>query len=473
MKHNRTKIMATIGPACNTPEILQEMIEAGLSVCRLNFSHGSHEEHLKVIRTIQAINKKLKTHVAIMADLQGPKLRIGNVQDHQVELIKGDTVNLVTQECISTSDNIFVNYTDLASDVQPGDMILIDDGKIQLQVTETNHRDQVKAMVLHGGPLTSRKGVNLPNTKITQPSLTSKDILDATFALEHDVDWIALSFVRSATDMADLRDLIRKKKKNTRMIAKIEKPEALNEIDNIIDVSNGVMIARGDLGVEVSFERLPMIQKDIIQKCINLAKPVIIATQMMESMIQNFRPTRAETNDVANAVLDGADCLMLSGETSIGKFPVEVVRSMHQIISWTEQHGFHYIREHSPTESTPSFLPDTICYHGSQMAELSNARAIITFTHSGYTSIRISSHRPSAEIYAFTNNLKILRSLSIIWGVRPQFVKTYENINDAISNTLQILKDAGQIEDGDVVVHMGSIPLNMKGQTNMIKISYV
>jgi pyruvate kinase len=400
-------------------------------------------------------------------------LRIGHVKNHQIELREGDAVHLVTQECTSTPERLFVNYPELASDVKPGDNILIDDGKIHLEVTGTNHFDTVHAIIRHGGILTSKKGVNFPNTKISQPSLTDKDLHDASFALENDVDWIALSFVRSATDMADLRDLIRKKKKNTRMIAKIEKPEALKEIDNIIDVSNGIMIARGDLGVEVSFDQLPMIQKNIIQKCINQAKPVIIATQMMESMIEHFRPTRAETNDVANAVLDGADCLMLSGETSIGKYPVEVIRSMRQIISWTEKNGFHYIREHAPTEATPSFLPDTISYHASQMAELSRARAIITFTHSGYTSLRISSHRPSAQIYAFTNNLKILQSLSVIWGVRPRYVKTYENINEAIANTIEILKTDGHLQDGDVVVHLGSIPLNMKGQTNMMKISYV
>lgn len=473
MEPNKTKIMATIGPASNSPEILRKMFQAGLSVCRLNFSHGTHEEHLKVIKTIRKLNRELQTHVAILADLQGPKLRIGNVRDHQIDLKEGEKIQLVTRECLSTNEKLYVRYPELHRDVKPGDAILVDDGKIQLQVLSTNGTDCTEAKITHGGRLTSNKGVNLPQTIISQPSLTQKDLKDAAFAMEHDVDWIALSFVRSATDMADLWDFIRKKKKNIRMIAKIEKPEALDEIDNIIDVSHGIMIARGDLGVEVSFEKLPVIQKEIIKKCIDLAKPVIIATQMMESMVTNFRPTRAETTDVANAVLDGADCLMLSGETSVGQFPVEVVRSMQQIISFTEKTGLHYIREHAPTRSTPSFLPDTISYHASQMAELSQARAIITFTHSGYTSKRISSHRPHARIFAFTNNLRILNSLSILWGVQAKYVKTYENINEAISNTIDILKDEGTLRDGDVVVHLGSIPLNMKGQTNMMKISYV
>ena len=257
------------------------------------------------------------------------------------------------------------------------------------------------------------------------------------------------------------------------MIAKIEKPEALKEIDEIIDVSHGIMIARGDLGVEISFDQLPMIQKSIIQKCINSAKPVIIATQMMESMIENFRPTRAEANDVANAVLDGADCLMLSGETSVGKFPVKVISSMRQIIKWTEVHGFHYIREHAPEEFSKSFLPDSICFHASKMAELSKAKAIVTFTHSGYTALRISSHRPNTEIFAFTNNKKVLKKLSIVWGVRPHFVETYENIDQAIAESIRMLKEKGIIKDGEVIIHVGSIPLNLRGQTNMVKISYV
>jgi len=377
--------MATIGPACSSPEILEAMIGEGLNLCRLNFSHGTHEDHLKVIQNIRSINKRLKTNVAILADLQGPKLRVGEIKDNSVELLNGQKLDIVTRECLGTEKRVFLSYPNFPTDVKKGDILLIDDGKIELRVEKTNETDTVTTKVIYGGVLRSHKGVNLPNTQISQPCLTPKDISDAEFALDQDVDWIALSFVRQVTDMADLNDIIRRKKKSTRMIAKIEKPEALKEIDEIIDVSHGIMIARGDLGVEVSFEQLPMIQKSIIQKCINSAKPVIIATQMMESMMENFRPTRAEANDVANAVLDGADCLMLSGETSVGKFPVKVISSMREIIKWTEDHGYHFIRDHAPEEFSKSFLPDSICYHTSKMAELGNAKAIITFTHSGYT----------------------------------------------------------------------------------------
>ena len=472
MKLTKTKILATIGPACSSPEILERMILEGVNLCRLNFSHGSHEDHLKVIQNIRMIDEKLGTNIAIIADLQGPKLRVGEIENNSIELINGEILNIAINDCIGTTKRVSVSYPQLPRDVKKGARILIDDGKIELEVIETNQKDLVKTKILNGGILSSRKGVNLPNTKISQPSLTPKDILDAKFALMHDVDWIALSFVRSASDIADLRDIVKKQKKSTRVIAKIEKPEALNEIDNIIDVSHGIMIARGDLGVEVPFDKVPMIQKDITKKCINLAKPVIIATQMMESMIDNFRPTRAEASDVANSVLDGADCLMLSGETSVGKFPVEVIKSMKQIIHSTESKGLHYIREHFPTQISMSFLPDTISYNASQMAEKGNAKAIISFTHSGYTTLRISSHRPTAKIYAFTNNKKILKSLSVLWGVRQFYVETYKDINDAINESIKILKKHKLIKDGDVVIHLGSIPLNLKGQTNIMKISY-
>ena len=473
MKLTKTKVIATIGPACSSLKILEQLFFKGVNVCRLNFSHGTHEDHLKVINRIRQLNKKHSMHVAILADLQGPKLRVGEITNNGVDLIQDSTIKIVNQKCTGTSEKVYLSYQDFPKDVKKGDPILIDDGKIKLEVEESNGTDTVIAKVVYGGILSSRKGVNLPGTRISQPSMTEKDLQDAEFALEHKVDWIALSFVRSAQCMIDLKELIMKKKLSTRVIAKIEKPEALEDIDNIIEVSHGIMIARGDLGVEVSFERVPLIQKEIIQKCINQGRAVIIATQMMESMIENFRPTRAETNDVASAVLDGADCLMLSGETSVGKFPVNVVQSMKQIIAFTEQHGFHFIREHLPAENTKTFLPDTICNHASKMAEDSNATAIISFTHSGYTTLRISSHRPSAEIYAFTNNKEILNSLSILWGVRPMYVHTYNNINIAIKHSIETLKKMQLVKENDIVVHLGSIPINLNSQTNMLKISYV
>ena len=473
MTYSRTKIMATVGPACNNKETLKRMALEGVNLFRLNFSHGTHDEHLKEIELIREINNELDTHIAILADLQGPKIRIGEVENNSVNLISGESIEIVTTKCLSTANKLYIAYPEFPRDVKSGDNILIDDGKIMLTVEETDNLKSVKAKILYGGALSSKKGVNLPNTKISQPSLTEKDLSDAQFALSHEVDWIALSFVRTPQDMLDLREIASRISPDTRLIAKIEKPEALDHIDEIIKASHGIMIARGDLGVEVSFSKLPMIQKNIIQKCINQGKPVVIATQMMESMISNFRPTRAETNDVANAVLDGADCLMLSGETSVGSFPVEVIKNMKQIITWTEEHGFTYIRENSPKSSSSNFLPDTICNHASQMAELSQASAIISFTHSGHTTARISSHRPSAHIFAFSNNKKILNSLSIVWGVRQYYLKTYQNINQAIEHATVILKENGMIMNGEVVIHLGSIPLNMRGQTNMIKISYI
>lgn len=473
MKLTKTKVIATIGPSCNSIEVLEKIIEEGVNVCRLNFSHGTHEDHLKVIKIIRHLNEKNGTHVAILADLQGPKLRIGEVENNGVELVQGNIIKIVSKKCLGTVEKVSLLYPDFAKDVKKGDPILIDDGKIKLEVIDTNGIDSVVAKVIYGGILSSRKGVNLPGTIISQPSMTEKDTLDAEFALKHKVDWIALSFVRSAKCITDLKELIQKNNPSTRIIAKIEKPEALNVIDAIIDVSHGIMIARGDLGVEVSFEEVPLIQKEIIRKCIHHGRVVIIATQMLESMISNFRPTRAEANDVAGAVLDGADCLMLSGETSMGKFPVEVVQTMKQIISFTEENGFQYIREHLPEENTQYFLPDTICQNATKMAEGSNAAAIVSFTHSGYTTLKISSHRPSADIFAFTNNKEILNSLSIFWGVRPMLVHTYENINVAINHSIEILKKKQLVKDNDIVVHLGSIPLNMKGQTNMLKISYV
>ena len=472
-RSTQTKIIATIGPACSSYEVLKQMFIEGIDVCRLNFSHGTHEDHLEEIKTIDRLNRELNGNVAILADLQGPKLRIGDVENNGVELVEGNEIELTTKECLGTAERVYMSYNEFPGDVSVGDDILIDDGKLKLEVLSTNGRDTVQAKVIHGGILSSKKGVNLPSTKISLPSLTEKDINDAYFALDHDADWIALSFVRTVTDVIDLKEIIKKKKKSAKVIAKIEKPEALEEIDNIIDMADGIMIARGDLGVEVEFDRVPLIQKTILRKCIEQAKPVIIATQMMESMIHNFRPTRAETNDVAIAVLDGADSLMLSGETSVGKYPVEVIHSMQKIIDWTERNGFQFIREHAPKGLTKSFLPDSICYNACKMAEQTQAKAIITFTHSGYTAFRISSHRPDADIYAFTNNRKIMRIMSLVWGVRVFYLDEYNVMNDAIESSVKILMDKGYIRDEDTVIHVGTIPLNKRGQTNMMKLSYV
>ncbi|MCB8999568.1 MAG: pyruvate kinase [Bacteroidales bacterium] len=472
-ERSHTKVIATLGPASQEKDVLRQMFEEGIDVCRLNFSHGSHEDHLKNIQTIRELNQELDANVAILADLQGPKLRIGVVENNGVELVNGSSFKLVSEKCEGTAEKAYMSYELLPRDVKIGEIILIDDGKIKLEVTDTNRKDTVTTRVIYGGILSSKKGVNLPHTKVSLPSLTEKDKEDAIFALEHNVDWIALSFVRSVNDIIDLKALIKQSKKNTRIIAKIEKPEAINEIDQIIDMTDAIMVARGDLGVEVDFDRVPMLQKQIVEKCINQSKPVIIATQMMESMITNFRPTRAEATDVANAVLDGADTLMLSGETSTGKFPVGVINSMQKIIDWTEDNGFKYFRNHPPKEFTRTFLPDSICYNACAMAEQTQARAIITFTHSGYTAFRISSYRPKAGIFAFTMNKSLLPVLSLVWGVRAFESEQHQTMEAYINASLQFLLKKNLIKHGDVVVSVGSMPVLERGKTNMLKLNYI
>ncbi len=470
---SQTKIIATIGPASSSLDTMRKMFIEGIDACRLNFSHGTHEDHLKTIQNILFLNKELNTNIAIIADLQGPKIRIGEVEDNNIELKTGTEIQLVNYELTGTGEKLFINYKDLPHEVQNGDMILMDDGKIQLKVIESDNKQSITAKVLHGGSLSSKKGVNLPDTNLSLPSLTEKDISDAEFALEQGVDWIALSFVRSVTDIIELRKLIRQKKKHASIIAKIEKPEALNEINEIIDATNAVMVARGDLGVEVPFDRVPMIQKEIVKKCIQHAKPVIIATQMMESMINNFNPTRAEANDVANAVIDGADALMLSGETSVGKFPVRVINNMQKIIDRTEEKGVIYHREHSPEEYTPTFFPDSVCFNASNMAKQTRANSIVTFTHSGYTAFRISSYRPKSDIFVFTSNKSLLRKMSLLWGVQAFYFEEDKNIEEAIQYSIDFLKEKKLISDDNVVIHVGSTPQYRKGKANMIRVSYV
>jgi pyruvate kinase len=470
--HSQTKVVVTIGPASSSKEVLEKMFHEGIDVCRLNFSHGTHEEHLQVIKNILELNQELNTNVAILADLQGPKIRIGEVENNSIVLKEGDELLIVTEKCLGTSKKLYLSYKEFPKDVQKGDFILIDDGKLKLETIETNKKDTVKAKVINGGTLSSKKGVNLPNTKISLPSLTEKDLEDANFALDNNVDWIALSFVRSAEDVAQLKEIIRNKKKFARIIAKIEKPEALNDIENIIDVSNGIMVARGDLGVEIPFDQVPLIQKDLVKRCIKKAKPVIIATQMLESMITNFRPTRAEANDVANAVLDGADALMLSAETSVGKYAVESIIAMQRIIDWTEK-GFLFNRETLPETGSVTFLPDSICLNACRMASQTNAKAIVTFTYSGYTAFKISSHRPNACIYVFTRNQSLLRKMSLVWGVRAFPFIEHNILDEAIQHSIKFLKANNEISEGDVIVHVGSTPVEEKGQTNMIKLSYV
>ena len=471
--HSRTKIISTLGPASTDKETLKQMIIEGVDVCRLNFSHAEHKTHAKTIKTIREINKELGTNVAILVDLQGPKIRIGEVENEKALIKQNDIVEFVTYHTIGNKERFYVDYEDFAIDVKPNEDILIDDGNIKLIVIESNNTDTVKAKVIYGGYVSTRKGVNLPKTKLSLPSMTEKDIEDAHYALENDVDWLALSFVRQVSDIIELKQMIKRKKKKVNVIAKIEKPQAIENLDEIIKESDAIMVARGDLGVELDFATVPLLQKTIVEKCLNYSKPVIIATQMMESMITNFRPTRAEANDVANAVLDGADTLMLSGETSVGKYPILTIKNMHEIIQHTEQNKYNYNRGLPPQDTSERFIRDSICYSASRMAEKIGAKAIITFTEHGNTAFTISGYRPKADIYAFTRHKSLLSVLSLLWGVKTFHFKNLDSINEAITMTINILKEKKYIKTGDYVIHVASTPLKITHKTNMLKVTKI
>lgn len=475
----RTKIVATLGPASSSPEVLEKMIKAGTDVFRINFSHGSYDNVLDQIKNIRALNKKLGIHTAILADLQGPKLRIGVVENNGVELVAGNEITITTVECIGTAERLYITYPQFPRDVKIGENILIDDGKLLLTVFDTNGKDEVKARVSHGGTLSSKKGVNLPNTKISLPCLTEKDLKDLEFALTQEVDWVGLSFVRSAADIVELKFIIQNYNANvrTRVVAKIEKPEAILDIDNIIRETDALMVARGDLGVEVPMQEVPVIQKMLVKKCLEASKPVIIATQMMESMITNISPTRAEVNDVANSVMDGADAVMLSGETSVGNHPAKVVEAMTKIINHVESEMDIYNRDTGPAPEVDlrneRFLTDSICFTASKMAQRTGAAAIVTMTHSGYTAIKLSSSRPRSKIYVFTDNHHILTTLSLVWGVKGFYYDKNISTDHTIADIKLILKKGALVKTGDLLINIASIPLSEKGRSNMIKLSAV
>ncbi len=467
----QTKIVATLGPASAKKEILKKMILEGLNVCRLNFSHGTYTEHLAAIGLIRELNKELDTDVAILADLQGPKIRIGEVKNNRIVLREGMRVSLLSEECMGTEKALYINYLEFPKDVQTGEMILLNDGKIRLKVINTNRIDRVETEVINGGALSSHKGVNLPDTHISLPSLTAKDLKDAHFALKQDIDLLALSFVRSANDIVELRQLIVNEKKSVSIVAKIEKPEALENLEAIIHETDVVMVARGDLGVEVPFNEVPMIQKQIVRKSIEFSKPVIIATQMLESMVENFRPTRAEATDVANAVLDGTDAVMLSEETSVGKYPVESIISMKKIIVTTEKNGYSFHIALPPIDVSKK-LPDALCNAVKDLTIQVAVDAIICFTYSGYTAVRMAAYRPDALIFAFTGNQLLMHKLSLVWGIRALFFDAvkHHTTEAAIREATHILKNQKLIENGQVVIFLGSTPILEKGKTNMIKL---
>lgn len=471
MDLKRTKIVATLGPASSTEEVISEMYNEGLNVCRLNFSHGEHSIHEANIKRIKAVNKKLGANIAILADLQGPKLRVGVMEGEGCEIVNGNKITFTNKECVGTAERVFMTYQSFAQDVKPGELILIDDGKLAVRVESTNGTDEVVAVVEHGGILKSKKGVNLPNTKISLPSLTEKDRKDLDFILTQDIEWVALSFVRSAKDIEELRDLIKAAGRDIKIIAKIEKPEAIDDIDGIVNATDAIMVARGDLGIEVPYQDVPLLQKMMVKKCLKASKPIIVATQMMESMIDGITPSRAEVNDVANAVMDGADAVMLSGETSVGAHPGLVIKTMSNIVKKVEEYDDIYNHNFMPIYREERFVSDNICTSAVTLAQSVNAKAIITMTVSGYTACKISSQRPRAHTFVFTSNKSILNMLNLVWGVQAYYYDDSSSTDKNIEDIQTQLKSKGFLKEGDYFINIASMPIKAKGKTNTLKLS--
>lgn len=470
---HKTKIIATVGPACNTYEKLSALVNEGVNVFRLNFSHGTHEQHKQVMDHIKKINQDFNLNIAILCDLQGPKLRVGEIKDNALLLKKGDEFYFTNEPCIGTLEHIYISYPAFHDDVMVGEKILLDDGKIEVLVKEIGTDKRVKVEVLSPGILSSKKGVNLPDTKISLPSLSEKDLDDLDFIIGQDIDWVALSFVRRPEDVLQLKEILKSKQCSTKVISKIEKPEALQHLREIILASDAVMVARGDLGVELPLEQVPMIQKKIVSKCIHRARPVIIATQMMESMIDRTRPNRSEITDVANAVLEGADAVMLSGETAMGQYPELVIKTMVSIINEVEKEAVVYNRNLVPKPHSPSFLSDALCYNACEIAKDISANALVGMTQSGYTAFMLSSYRPHSPLFVFTKTKKLVNQLSLSWGVRAFYYDKEESLDGIIADQVSFLKDKGLLQAGDVVVNTGSTPVKDHLPTNMLKITKV
>jgi pyruvate kinase len=470
---HKTKIIATVGPACDTFEKLLDLVHSGVNVFRLNFSHGSHEKHAEVIANIRKINAEYPFNIAILADLQGPKLRVGDIENNSLLLLTDDVITFTNTPCVGTKEAIYISYPDFHKDAKVGESILLDDGKIETQVVEITAAGEVKAKVINGGILLPRKGVNLPDTQISIPSLTEKDLRDLDFIIEQKIDWIGLSFVRKPNDILELKTRLKEKGSPAKIIAKIEKPEAVVHLREIILASDAVMVARGDLGVEMPVEKIPMIQKDIVRKCIHRAKPVIIATQMMESMIDRTRPNRSEITDVANAVMEGADAVMLSGETAMGAHPSLVVKTMVNIIKEVEKEETVYNRNLVPQPHSPSFLSDALCYNACKIAEDLRADALIGMTQSGYTGFMLSSFRPHASLFVFTKTQTLINQLSLSWGIQAFYYDKEEGMDEIIADQVELLKEKGLIKSGDIIVNTGSTPVNEHLPTNMLKITRV
>ncbi|MFT4669080.1 MAG: pyruvate kinase [Flavobacteriaceae bacterium] len=473
-KQKRTKIVATLGPASSSRNILKKMIQEGVDVFRVNFSHADYDTVKKTVALIRELGEELNIATAILADLQGPKLRVGLMKE-EVVVEPGDIISFCTgEEFEGTSEKVYMNYDNFPRDVKKGELVLLDDGKLMFEVLETNGKDTVRTKVIQGGPLRSKKGVNLPNTAISLPALTIKDKEDAIFAINLEVDWLALSFVRHAEDLKELQDLIKANSDyKIPIIAKIEKPEAVANIDKIIPYCDGLMVARGDLGVEVAAEEVPLIQKELVLKAKRARIPVIIATQMMETMITSLTPTRAEVNDVANSVMDGADAVMLSGETSVGKYPVEVIRKMANICLQVENSELIKVPHEPPHIRTNRYITKSVCYHAAKMADEIQARAICTLTNSGYTAFQISAWRPAAHILVYTSNRRILSRLNLLWGVKAFFYDKFVSTDETIDDINQIAFQQKFVKKGDYLVNLAAMPIVDKGMVNTLRVSQV
>jgi pyruvate kinase len=470
----KTKIVATLGPATSKKETLKAMIEAGVNVFRINFSHADYDDVKERVTMIRELNKEHDFNVAILGDLQGPKLRVG-VMKEDIVVSPGDEITFSTKkEFKGNAERVYMNYKSFPKDVKAGERILLDDGKLMFEVISTDKKTEVVSRVIQGGPLRSKKGVNLPNTKISLPALTEKDIKDAIFACELGVDWMALSFVRHAEDLIELQELIKKHSDHKiPIIAKIEKPEGVENIDKIVAYCDGLMVARGDLGVEVPAQEVPLIQKQLVLRAKKARIPVIIATQMMETMISSLTPTRAEVNDVANSVMDGADAVMLSGETSVGNYPVEVIEKMASILQSVENSPLIQVPQSPPHIRTKRYITKSICYHAAHMANEIKASAISTLTNSGYTAFQISAWRPDAHILVFTSNKRILTQLSLLWGVKAFYYDRYVSTDETIEDVNKIACEKGFLQVGDMLVSLAAMPIQEKGMVNTLRVSEI
>ena len=472
--NKKTKIVATLGPATSTKEILRKMLQEGVNVFRINFSHADYDDVRERIKMIRELNEEDGFNASILGDLQGPKLRVG-VMKEEVVVNEGDRIVFATgEEFKGTAERVYMNYDTFPQDVKAGERILLDDGKLIFEVVSTNKKNEVKTKVIQGGPLKSKKGVNLPNTSISLPALTEKDVKDAIFACEMGVDWMALSFVRHAEDLIELQNLIKQHTEyKIPIIAKIEKPEGVANIDKIVAYCDGLMVARGDLGVEIPAQEVPLIQKKLVLTAKKARIPVIIATQMMETMITSLTPTRAEVNDVANSVMDGADAVMLSGETSVGQYPVQVIQKMAQILESVENSPLIKVPHEPPHVKTKRYITKAVCYHAAHMANEIKAKAICTLTNSGYTAFQISAWRPEAHILVFTSNRRILNQLSLLWGVKAFYYDKFVSTDETIDDINDIAKRDHFVEVGDFTINLAAMPITAKGMVNTLRVSEI